>query len=607
MNIGFASNQVMKYLVIFLVLIGFVSSFTVFDSHAEELYFEADFAFFNEQSKEDRKYHMGETITIVGNSSFYKEETDEHFPAPDSEFHVIIKNPKNLIIHEDNYFSDVKGKMEFSFTILNDYPIGEYVVEMIVDKQRYLDLPFFVGHLPDDLITTDEEFDIWMEDSEIVSPLNTYLMGVLCSDNIKESKDRKSVFLDPTNDDILEEHSIQFKAHYTDPNGEKILTTSGADKNSCTTFSNRSPDTNAPGEWSVYVTALWMDDGMLYETSSDSVLFQVNKPLFQGTVDKIPLNKSWNDVSPLDWNRDGESILFTYYLYKDEDSIFPQLATMSPDGSNIVTLYIPMLFDTDERIPLAKFSPDGKFIHFIADDGNLFQYDLGTSNVLKLTHYPDGVSFDYYHYSEEDPSLYSIVVSVYRESYADNSPDGGFDLLDIGNGEDKNSIDNAHALIYNSELHSFDISPDGKKILFQKTIESDYGWADRVLAYHPAQGDIVEIPNSQVNCGYPSKWTPSGDMIVYNVHSCGRGSPGGTLHLISIDGGYHELILPYTNYNPDNFVISPDGLFILYVRDNNFEIMTLAKPISEFQTIAMIILTASIVPVVLARNELILR
>ena len=106
---------------------------------------------------------------------------------------------------------------------------------------------------------------------------------------------------------------------------------------------------------------------------------------------------------------------------------------------------------------------------------SVFRYDFGTSQVLKLTHYPDGVSFDYYHYSEDDPSLYSIVVSVYRESHADNSPDDGFDLLDIGNGEEENSIDNAHALIYNSELHSFDISPDGKKILFQKTIESDYG------------------------------------------------------------------------------------------------------------------------------------
>jgi len=278
---------------------------------------------------------------------------------------------------------------------------------------------------------------------------------------------------------------------------------------------------------------------------------------------------------------------------------------MFPDGTNIMTLDIPMLLEFDNRIDPARFSPDGKFIHFNAYDENLYRYDLATSQVLQLTHQEKGIiHFDYYHYSEDDPNKYSIIVSV--ENDIDNSGDS-FVLLDIGTGENQDSIKNSHALIYSVEGPTFDISPNGKKILFQKTIESSYGWADRVLAYYPAQGDVVEIPNSQVKCGSPPKWSPSGDMIVYNVHSCGRGAPGGTLHLISIDEGYHELILPYTNYNPDDFVISPDGLFILYVRDNNFEIMTLTKPIPEFQTIAMMILAASIVPIVLARNKLILR
>ena len=77
-----------------IITMGIFSSFSVFDSDAEELYFEADFDFFNEQLQEDRKYHIGDTVTIVGYSSFYKEETDEHFPSSDSKFHVIIKNPK---------------------------------------------------------------------------------------------------------------------------------------------------------------------------------------------------------------------------------------------------------------------------------------------------------------------------------------------------------------------------------------------------------------------------------------------------------------------------------------------------------------------------------
>ncbi len=96
-------------------------------------------------------------------------------------------------------------------------------------------------------------------------------------------------------------------------------------------------------------------------------------------------------------------------------------------------------------------------------------------------------------------------------------------------------------------------------------------------------------------------------MAVYNVNSCGRGAPGGTLHLISVNGNYHELILPYDNDRPDHFVISPDGLFLLYVRDGNFEIMTLAKPIPEFQTIVMMIMMVSVIPIILLRKQLVLK
>ena len=105
----------------------------------------------------------------------------------------------------------------------------------------------------------------------------------------------------------------------------------------------------------------------------------------------------------------------------------------------------------------------------------------------------------------------------------------------------------------------------------------------------------------------PPKWFPDGDMIIYSVNSCGRGAPGGTLHLISVDGTYHEVLLPYTNNNPDDFVVSPDGNYIIYGVGNDFEIMTLAQPIPEFEIIAGLVLAVSMIPIILARNKLILR
>ena len=72
-------------------------------------------------------------------------------------------------------------------------------------------------------------------------------MGILCSYTLKKTNDRESVFLDPADDDILEEHSVEIKAQYTDPNGKKITTSSNPEKESCINFSNHSPDTYVPG------------------------------------------------------------------------------------------------------------------------------------------------------------------------------------------------------------------------------------------------------------------------------------------------------------------------------------------------------------------------
>ena len=585
-----------------ILAIGFFLLFSVSDSFAEDLYFEADFDFFNEHMQEDHKYHLGDTIYVVGYSSLYKEETNEHFPSTDSEFHVVIKNPKNKIIHENYYHSNNEGKIEFSFDILNDFPVGEYTVEMIVDKRKNLDLDFFVGHKPDDVVKIKEKFDLWMQDSEIVSPLPASLNGVLCSDFLKESNDQESVYLDPYDEDVLDEHSVKIKAFYTSPDGEEFVSSSNPEKKSCTNFTNQL-STHIPGEWSVYVQALWMENETLYEAHSHSIRYLAKEPLFHGTVEKIPIPNPMRKTQLLDWSGDGKSILFSYYLPKNNESSIHHLAMLSTDNSEITTLSVPMLLESDERIGLAKFSPDGKYIHFTTENGILFQYNIQTSDVVKLTNFSEWINFDYYHYHDDDPSKYSIVISLDRDTYYDNPLEEGNILLDIGSG-DQSSVDNAHPLIHNFEGSHFDISPNGKKILFHKTIDAGYGWADRVLAYYSAQGDIVEIPNSQVKCGPPSKWTPNGDMVIYTVSSCGRGAPGGSLHLISADGAYHEMILQYNNDRPDSFVVSPDGLSLVYLRDDNFEVMTLAKAVPEFQTIAMLVLLFSVLPVVLFRNKI---
>ena len=361
--------------------------------------------------------------------------------------------------------------------------------------------------------------------------------------------------------------------------------------------------TPIPGEYSVTGNIFWQTDGKLFAISSDTVMITVKDPIFRGTVDKISIDKKLGGMKLFDWSRDENLILFKHVANDGADHEQERLATMTPDGNDVVTLPIANLTDENKFFD-ARFSPDGNHIHAYMDDKNIYRFDLDTKEIMQLTHQGGIFGFDYYHYDENKPENYSIIISVKNEETL-----GNFTLLDIGNGEQENSILNAHAMVFGFSSSKFDISPDGKKILFKKTNDAGYGWADRVLAYHPAHGDVVEIPNIQASCGSSPKWSPNGEMIVYSVSSCGRGAPGGTLHLTNLDGSYRETLLPYTNDNPGNFIISPDGTSIIYgVRDEHgLGVLTLAKSIPEFEAIAMIILAASIIPVILARNKLILR
>jgi hypothetical protein len=361
-------------------------------------------------------------------------------------------------------------------------------------------------------------------------------------------------------------------------------------------FTKVSFGTPIAGEYTIDGTIYWQTNGELFSFSSDSVKITARDPMFRGIVEGISVDGKLEGIKLFDWSPDGNLILFRYVENFDTDEWQEKLATMTPDGNNVAVLPIHNLTDENQFYD-ARFSPDGNYIHVYMDDQNLYRFDLTTTELMQLTHQGEIYDFDYYHYNEDEFGNYSIIVSVENED-AENSD--SITLLDIGKGEQENNIPNAHALVFDFPSSTFDISPDGKKILFKKTNDAGYGWADRVLAYQPAQGDIVEIP-IQVNCGSPPKWSPNGDMIIYHVSSCGRSAPGGTLHLTNLDGSYHEILVPYTNYNPSNFIISPDGSSVIYATgyEHDVNMLTLAKAIPEFETIVTMVLIFSFAPLIL--------
>jgi hypothetical protein len=143
-----------------------------------------------------------------------------------------------------------------------------------------------------------------------------------------------------------------------------------------------------------------------------------------------------------------------------------------------------------------------------------------------------------------------------------------------------------------------DLSPDGTKILYRKTLDSGYGWSDGVLAYYDIETrKETVIPNVSNGCGHLPKWAPNGFHIMYHESSCTRGWPGAILRITDINGSFEEYIIPVSNDYPLPGIFSRDGTSILIAfassgtiggaAENmggpaNFYIMTLATPMPEF-------------------------
>jgi predicted secreted protein with PEFG-CTERM motif len=548
---------------------------------SEELYFDADFDFYgDDRFQKDRRYLLGDTVTIIGHSSYYDESTDVDFSATDSTFHVIIKNPTQKIILDENYVSDDEGNIELSFILSDEYEIGEYKVEMIVNKQKHLNLPFFVGPTTEKIISADSTFDLWLEDSNPVVFSYVDLLGVMCSDAmIQFEKDSEFVF--PFDGYIVKSSDVRFIANFTLPNGNHIQSSGEFNKNSCVPFSVGVPKTDFSGKWSVYVTAWWLNDDVLYTTQSDEISFSVKDPIFYDTfVEEIKLDFLSASPTLLDFHEDRSKVLLKQI--RTDDLAILDLNDNSITKTNLV---LPV-----EKMELrsAKFSnQDYLFVH---NNQELWKFFPESKEAEKFL---SGVEF--FDVLENGSVVYSIL----------NDQDL-FDLYMINDdGSDK------QLLVHNEDIREFDVTQDGAKLVHRKTLDAGYGWRESVLEIFDLQtGQKHDVPNVKLTCGSVPVWAPNNELILHMTSGCGRGWMGGVLYITTSDGSYTETVVPSSNYLP-HFLSSPDGSFLLttsfgedYHDPDSLYKVTLAKPIPEFQTVAVIILAGSLLSVTLLSNKL---
>ena len=357
----------MKSAILFL----FVFSFFTVTASAEELYFQPNFEIIENDRFANNNWFflIGDTVTIRGTSYWYDGPADERIVIPDTAFHVTIKDHDLKTVLEGNFISDHEGKIEVSFPLTEEHRFGRYHVEAIIkkdDHREYIDLSFSVGPPTEKIVPTESSFDLWPERPLLADSYYVDLIGVVCSENMHGLRWDEPVFTFPLNGSAVETTAVYFIANFTDPDGNFHTSVSEHDKDECTDFSISFPPTNVQGEWSVHVSAWWLDGDILYETQSDVFTFDVREPIFYNdAVEEIPFGLSSYHLVILDLNKDGDEVLLRYNQNRDD------LAVLNlKDGS---TSQLGMELQEGTEISSARFS-SGAFLYIEHDDGALWKY-----------------------------------------------------------------------------------------------------------------------------------------------------------------------------------------------------------------------------------------
>ncbi len=519
-------------------------------------------------------------------------------------FDIKIVDPHNNIIFKKTLVGDDTSTIQFSLPITNDFEFGRYLIKYSISKEGYETYSeehkyFFVLRTHDDIVpAANYEFDLWAEQTDVSFQAEPRIFAKFC---LKKSPRLDAIgFDDPESKEIVDQPRYLHTITLLKPDGSNKTYSAGwFESEDCNKTIENAFYADMGGTWTIRYSVKWSSNGTLYKAESNPLTIKVKEAFFSSSeISPIQIDSpNVQDPRPLDWSLDGSMILFSDY--SEQEGIWSQsLWITDPSGKNTRKLDINNVKSGD--IGQAKISPDGRFVHFTAEKG-FFRHDLQTSENMPLDD-RQIFDFDYYVYGESDKTKYFVVTSA--DSSIFDTPSKKNYILADNDLETETILENAKTLIQNIGTDYFDLSSDGKKILYKKLI--DPARSEFAIAYRSLDGNEYVIPNANPACGSSPKWSPNGELVLYTVYSCSKGPAGGTLRIVTLDGTYGEVIIPYTNVGPDNFVISPDGQYIIYSErndiDNGFKKLSLSKPIPEFGVIALFVLILPISFIVIIRR-----
>ena len=551
------------------------------------------------------KAYRGDTIEFSGWANAYQDWKSGLIEIPNATFDINIIGPDNKSVFKKSLVGDEKSNIRFTVPITDDTKTGKYLIKFSISKEGYEtyseDQRYFwvVGTTDDTIPAQGYDFKIWTKQSQILFGSFAYVYGSICPQ--LPSSIANEDFIDPETSTLVYQNTVLANFVLTKPDGSVKVVPDLAELINCkeTEVGNEIPVFDMSGNWTVHAIARWIDNGTIYQIQSQPINISVKQTLWHSD-DITPINlghDDWINIIPMDWSSDGKYVLFKYVLERKEQEPYVQhLALMEPDGINIKELNIPLLFDNELLIGNALFSADNQEVYFLAHN-DLYLYDLTNNTFSKIT---EGKIISFFDVTS-DGSI------AYFEEKLDKQTNQYYYPVILADSNAENGVE----ILRGQDFYAFDLNPNGKKLLYKKTIDSGYGWADRVLTvYDLVTKQYQQVPKIEdADCGSTPKWTPNGELIIYHVAGCGRGWPGGMLGITDMNGN-SELLIPSTDRNnPEYFITSPDGKFLLYSYSNydglpaDFYRMTLAQPVPEFPTTGLILIVAVIMILIVTASK----
>lgn len=550
----------------------------------------------------------GDTVQLDGWSNAYRVGGSGLLETPGTMFTVDIVNPKNETVFHRQLAADDHGNFHLALPVTDDFAFGMYDVRYIAEKEGYKTVSpyspdpdvsyypasFYVAKTPKDVVAADGKYKFELElpgsSAEYGSGIN--LRARLCP--TPELASPEVIFGDPASGEMMwfpGQPVIIVSVKLASPNGTADHSAQVAlDHDPCTNgFEIPTGGLVASGEWSASAVARWVGGSgdQMFQTGSNTVAFSVKETVFRSdNIRRIDIDDKYQSIELLDVSPDGKSVLFKHSEGLEYDAL--SILALSDNGTQHITDLGRMDSSQGSFFQIARFSPAGNAVYVLWDN-DIYRQEIRAANATRLTDSHDITYFDF---------------AGGRVAYTANGK------LFFADADFKNPAQAASL----ANMFGFDLSPDGKKVLYQKT-DPGHAPVTSIAYYDLDERKEHVVPDTAFCSGEIPRWAPNSYHILFHEQSCSRGWPGGILRITDLNGSFQEIIVPGSNDNPAHFLFGPDGHSVFVSTTSHglggvengmggpadLYVMELAHPVPEFNAAPAVMAVITGIVIVVSR------